>query len=99
MITKLPKIIRAASDDSGDYRMWIQFEEDPKAVVDLAPIFERGSVFAPFRAHPKLFASVQVEPGGRAILWYVNGDVIDLGADTLWLMVHPEDRKALVGTA
>jgi hypothetical protein len=60
---------------------------------DLSPILAQGGVFEPLRDFTQ-FAAVEVGPRGRTLLWHVGDDVVDLCADALWLMVHPEDRPA-----
>lgn len=93
---KLHKIKRAAPDDSASYglKMWIEFDDDPKAIVDLAETFAVGGVFDALRDR-KRFATVEVADDGRSILWRTGPaveDIVDLCADALWLMAHPEDR-------
>ena len=53
-----------------------------------------GGVFDALRDR-KRFATVQVADDGRSILWRTGPaveDIVDLCADALWLMAHPEDR-------
>jgi hypothetical protein len=93
---KLHKIKRAALDDSGPYalKMWIEFDDDPKAIVDLAETFAVGGVFDALRDR-KLFANVHVSDDGRSIFWRTGpgvDDIVDLCADALWLIAHPEER-------
>ncbi len=92
---KLHKIKRAAPDDSAPYslKMWIEFDDDPKAIVDLAETFAVGGVFVALHDRSR-FATVRVADDGRSILWQTGPaveDVVDLCADALWLMAHPED--------
>jgi hypothetical protein len=55
-------------------------------------------VFEPLR-DPKRFAAVEVGPRGRTLVWHVGEDVVDLCADALWLMAHPDaDPPAVTGT-
>jgi Protein of unknown function (DUF2442) len=77
-------------------RMQIEFGDDPNAVVDLTAIFAQGGVFAPL-CTPARFAAVEVEEDGRALLWRVGEEVVDLCADALWLMAHPEDNPTAMG--
>jgi hypothetical protein len=93
---KLHKISRAAPDDAAPYslKMWIDFDDDPKAIVDLAETFAVGGVFAALRDRQR-FAAVEVADDRRSIFWRTGpgaDDVVDLCADALWLMAHPEDR-------
>jgi Protein of unknown function (DUF2442) len=93
---KLHKIKRAAPDDAAGNRlkMWIEFDDDPKAIVDLAETFAVGGVLGALY-DGKQFAQVQVADDGRSIFWRTGpgvDDIVDLCADALWLMAHPEDR-------
>jgi hypothetical protein len=43
------------------------------------------------------FSSVEISPEGDALFWRTGpseDDIVDLCADALWLMAHPEDRAA-----
>jgi hypothetical protein len=83
---------------NGDGRLYLRFDDDDRAefhdVVDLSAMLAQGGVFEPLR-DPARFAAVEIEPGGRAIFWRIGegeDDVVDLCADALWLMAHPEER-------
>jgi hypothetical protein len=94
---KLHRIRRVKPyDDRG--RMWVDFDDDDNAVIDLSPILAQGGVFEALRDFNR-FAAVEVGPHGRSLLWRVGDDVVDLCADALWLMVHPEDRLAVATAA
>jgi hypothetical protein len=44
-----------------------------------------------------VFAQAQVGPRGRTLIWRLGkneDDVVDLCADALWRMAHPEERSA-----
>jgi hypothetical protein len=42
-----------------------------------------------------LFAAVEMDPGGHIIFWRLGEEVvIELSADTLWLMTRPERQSA-----
>jgi hypothetical protein len=73
-------------DQSG--RMWVQFDDDLDAVIDLSPFLAQGGVFEPLRDFQH-FAAVEVGANGRSIIWRIGEDIFDLSADTLWLMAHP----------
>jgi hypothetical protein len=47
--------------------MWIEFDDDPKAIVDLAETFAVGGVFGALRDRSR-FATVRVADDGRSIL-------------------------------
>jgi hypothetical protein len=71
----------------------LTFDDKPTAVeeVDLAPLLTPGGVLEPLR-DAALFAAVEIGVGGHMIFWRLAEDIIELSADTLWLMTHPEDR-------
>ena len=58
--------------------------------IDLSPLLAQGGSFAPLH-DPRLFNTVEIGPHGRTIFWRVDDEIVDLCADALWLMVHPED--------
>jgi hypothetical protein len=76
-------------------RVQLFFDDDPNGpVIDLAPLLAQGGVFDAVRQH---FAAAAVTPDGRSLYWRTGegeDDVVDLCADALWLMAHPEDRAA-----
>jgi|SRR6516162_1153079 hypothetical protein len=85
---------------SGDGRIYLSFDDDDRPefhdVVDLSGMLAQGGVFEKLR-DPARFAAVEIEPGGRAIFWRLGegeDDIIDLCADALWLMAHPEEHSA-----
>ena len=74
------------------------FFDEGSAAVDLSPILARGGVFAPLCDIAR-FATVEVGPRGRTILWRLptaagEEEIVDLCADALWLMAHPEQPAA-----
>jgi len=81
----------------GDGRLYLRFDEDEwpefHDMVDLSAMLAQGGVFAPLR-DPAVFARVQIGPRGRTLIWRIDDDVVDLCADALWLMAHPEERSA-----
>jgi hypothetical protein len=85
-MTKLHTITSAKRIEDGKFDLGIHFD-DGFAAIDLSAMLAQGGVFAPLR-DPARFATVEVEPGGRAIFWRVGDDVVDLCADALWLMAH-----------
>lgn len=73
-----------------DSRLQILFDDDSTPVIDLAHILKQGGVFEPLRERQRFWAA-QIGDRGRTIFWDVDDDIVDLCADALWLMVHPED--------
>jgi Protein of unknown function (DUF2442) len=77
-------------------RLQVCFEDGSAPVIDLSPILARGGMFEPLSGplveHRERFAAVEVGPRGRTLVWRVGEDVVDLCADALWLMAHPEER-------
>jgi hypothetical protein len=71
-------------------RLQVFFEGDSNPVINLQRFLDLGGVFEPLR-DPERFEMVEVGPRGRTILWHVDDDVVDLCADALWLMAHPEE--------
>ena len=93
---KLHKIKRAAPDDLAAYslKMWIEFDDDPKAVVDLAETSPWAACLTRCAIASGLRRSRSPMMGAR-LLWRTGPaveDIVDLCADALWLMAHPEDR-------
>jgi hypothetical protein len=73
-------------------RLYLGFDDDGTAdqvLVDLSPLLAQGGVFEPLR-DPAIFQRMKIGPNGRALVWHVGDDVVDLGADALWLMAHPD---------
>jgi hypothetical protein len=92
--TTLHTITSAKRIVDGKFDLGIHFD-DGFALADLSPVLAHGSVFEPLR-DPERFAEVEVELDGRALFWLDDdGVVIDLSADTLWLMAHPERRHTI----
>jgi hypothetical protein len=87
-------VIRRAKPYS-DTRIRVDFDEDDNALIDLAALLAQGGVFKPLR-DPARFAAVEVGPRGRTLVWRIGDEIVDLCADALWLMAHPEDRAATV---
>jgi Protein of unknown function (DUF2442) len=79
-------------------RLQVFFDDGSRPVIDLSPMLAQGGVFAPLRDLNR-FEAVEVGPHGRSLLWRIGDDVVDLCADALWLMVHPEDRLAVAKAA
>jgi hypothetical protein len=76
-------------------RLNLTFNATPNKIdlVDLSAMLAQGGVFEPLR-DPARFATVEIGPRGRTLLWRVGEDVVDLCADALWLMaVMPEQRQ------
>jgi hypothetical protein len=77
-------------------RLQVCFEDDSAPVIDLSPILTQGGVFeplsGPLQEHRERFAAVEVGPRGRTLVWRVGDDIVDLCADALWLIAHPEER-------
>lgn len=99
-MTKLHTIKELKLFGARDGRLYLRFDDDDRPqfhdVVDLSPMLAQGGVFAPLR-DPAVFASVEIGPRGRTLIWKVGegeDDVVDLCADALWLMAHPEERSA-----
>jgi hypothetical protein len=85
---------------SEDWRLYLRFDDDDRPefhdVVDLSSMVAQGGVFEPLR-DPKIFLSVEIGPRGRTLVWRVGkgeDDVVDLCADALWLMAHPDESSA-----
>jgi hypothetical protein len=79
-------------------RLLLRFDDDDRpeltSAVDLSAMLAQGGVFTPLR-DPAVFERVQIGSRGRTLLWRVGegeDDVVDLCADALWLMAHPEER-------
>lgn len=82
----------------GEARIMLRFDDDDRpeltSVVDLSAMLAQGGVFTPLR-EPAVFGRVQIGSRGRTLFWKVGkgeDDVVDLCADALWLMAHPEER-------
>jgi hypothetical protein len=84
-------------------RLQVFFDDGSGPVIDLSPMLAQGGVFRSLR-DPARFAAVEVGPRGRTLLWHIplwhdpaafGEGVVDLCADALWLMVHPEDRSTV----
>ena len=82
-------------------QMQVAFEGDNSwPIIDLSPILAQGGVFTPL-ADYKQFAAVERAADGRSLYWRTGpgeDDIVDLCADALWLMAHPEDRAAMFET-
>jgi hypothetical protein len=94
-------------------RVQLGFDDETDwPVIDLSPLLAQGGVFAPLR-DPARFNAVEVGPRGRSLLWRLpagaptdqvhglpDAEIVDLCADALWLMAHPEhatDRSETPG--
>jgi hypothetical protein len=77
-------------------RLQVCFEDGSAPVLDLSLILAQGGVFEPLSGplseNRARFAAVEVGSRGRTIFWRVGEDIVDLCADALWLMAHPEER-------
>jgi len=74
----------------------LTFDDKPTAVeeVDLSPLLAPGAILEPLR-DATLFATVEMGAGGHIIFWRLGEEVvIELSADTLWLMTRPERQSA-----
>jgi Protein of unknown function (DUF2442) len=71
-----------------DGRLSLAFDEGDTVDIDLSPMISQGGVFAPLR-DPARFATVEIGPDDRTLVWRIGGDTVDLCADALWLMTHP----------
>ena len=40
-----------------------------------------------------LFETAKVSPDGRAVLWRIGDKIVELSADVLWRMAHPEEHS------
>jgi len=70
--------------------LFIAFDDDD-VTVDLSTMLAQDGVFEPLR-DPKRFGTAEVDARGRTVFWRINEkDVVDLCADALWLMAHPEE--------
>jgi hypothetical protein len=77
----------------GQLNLTFNATPDKIDLVDLSGMLAQGGVFEPLR-DPARFATVEIGPRGRTLLWRVGEDVVDLCADALWLMAHPDGRAA-----
>ena len=73
----VPKIKSAKA--LGDFTLEILFDNDQKRTYDVKPLLSRET-FTPLKS-AAFFKSVQVEPGGYAVVW--NSD-IDICEYELW---------------
>ena len=64
-----------------DYKLSVQFAEGVTKIYDVAPLFEKYSIFTPLKDSTELFGSVIVDQGGYGIVW---NDDIDISCDELW---------------
>ena len=71
------------------FSLLLGFDQGEEAVVDLSSIFAQGGVVEPVR-DPKRFATVEIGERGRTLFWREGEDIVDLCADALWLMAHPD---------
>jgi Protein of unknown function (DUF2442) len=72
--------------------LYVHFDDGSVALIDLSPMLAQGGVFEPLR-DSRLFFSVEVGPRGRSLIWKIGqgeDDVVDLCADSLWLMAQPD---------
>lgn len=78
-------------------RLNLTFDATPNKVdeIDLSAMLDQGGVFESLR-DPAHFAAVEIGPWGRTLLWRGGADEVDLCADALWLMAHPDQHAASV---
>jgi hypothetical protein len=76
-------------------RLFLTFNTTPDKVdeIDLSAMLAQGGVFETLR-NPANFAVVEIGPRGRTLLWQVGANEVDLCADALWLMAHPDRHAA-----
>ena len=72
-----PKVLSASALD--DHTLLVAFDNNTSKTYDIAPLLSR-EMFLPLR-NPALFRSVEVDPGGYAVVW---GDAIDISESELW---------------
>lgn len=83
--------------DVGQLHIFFDDERDGP-IIDIAPLLAQGGVFDAVRQR---FAAVEKASDGRSIFWRIGDgedDIVDLCADALWLMAHPEDGAAVTAT-
>ena len=74
------------------------FDDGYEGVVDLRPLLANGEIFAFLRADPARFMKVRREKFGHSVFWTDDeGDVVDLGADSL--RRDAEKQAALIALA
>jgi hypothetical protein len=77
-------------------RLQVCFEDNSAPIIDLSAILTQGGVFEPLsgtlKENQARFAAVEIGPRGRTLEWRIGENIVDLCADALWLMVHPEER-------
>jgi hypothetical protein len=74
-----------------DFTLEIGFESGETTVVDLGGFVATGTVTEPLRRDPTLFVTgLAVGGDGAWIGW--PGDV-DIDADALWYLAHPDDLE------
>jgi len=88
---KLHTITGVEPLDSG--RLNLGFDDGTVVLVDLSPMLAQGGVFEPLR-DPNRFAAVEIGPRGRTLVWHVGENVVDLCADALWFMAHPDVARS-----
>ncbi len=64
-----------------EFKLSVQFSEGVTKIYDVAPLFDKWSMFAPLKDNPELFYTVEVDVGGYGIIW---GDEADISCDELW---------------
>jgi hypothetical protein len=77
--------------------LFLTFNTTPDKVdeIDLSAMLAQGGVFESLR-DPSHFAAVEIGPRGRTLMWRVGADEVDLCADALWLMAHPDQHAASI---
>lgn len=89
-MTALPRITEAAPLEGRWVR--VHFTDGLVQDVNLAPVFERGGVFAAIRDDRSVFEQVRVNPESGTVEW--PGE-IDLDPDVLYGTHEPADDRPL----
>lgn len=96
MKKKLPRIESVKAVMFGVLKL--SFDDGYEGVIDLRPMLAKGEIFGFLRAEPERFVKVKKEKYGHSVYWTDNdGDVVDLGADSLRRDV--EKQAALIALA
>jgi hypothetical protein len=74
-----------AYDQTG--RLVVQFTDGHQPVIDLSQFLAPGEALAPLR-YPERFEAVEVGADGHTVFWRLAEEVVELSADTLWLLAR-----------
>ena len=77
----LPRILQADVVEYG--KVWLEFSEGTKGLVDFLPVMARGGIFSPL-SDPEFFNQARIGEGGHSLEW--PGE-LDFCADALWLKI------------